>query len=88
MTALWEKHLLHLHFVALQEPLRGLSETLLLAPWMTTGMLQAAVEMQTVACIGTLGLRPISNSGYNPLSYKTRYSSAPPSRTVSVQPQI
>lgn len=41
-------------------------------------MLQAGLEMQTVAHIGTLGLGPVSNSGYYLLSYKIHYSSVPP----------
>jgi len=34
-------------------------------------MLQAVSEMQTVAHIGTSGFKPVSNSGYSLLSYKT-----------------
>lgn len=50
---------------------------------MTTGMLQAASGMQTAAYTGMLGLRPLSNSGHNLLSYKTHHSSAIPKACVS-----
>lgn len=46
-------------------------------------MFQAASGMQTAAYAGMLGLRPVSNSGYNLLSYKTHHSSAIPKACAS-----
>lgn len=55
---------------------------------MTTDMLQAAIGMQTAAYTGMLGLRPVSNSGYNLLSCKTCYSSLLSQRPVPAQLQM